>query len=1272
MNDDISSDAMEAFLSMMEERTAWAKLDRTLDDVSKDNSVIAAELENFERHTTIALLASLLTLPSHHGQCLRLELLAALAVLHCNGKKVAEVEDAARWYAAIGESSSAIGEDPAEDVFVSLVGNEKGDYRLLDGLWEAAGFYTQCVVDIVSAMPNEGTFRPIKRSVQAILRLSDLVCGRATLRRYQVGSEVTPTALDTGDTDASSLRARVAFTEKELRTADIAVADLAQFVLESGHLATLDTNTPGAGLIEQRPLLRSKEGIVVALPSALSIALRHAVIAFARHADQLSSLDRAMANVYGHIISQTQVFGGSHGVGLRWQLHRTARTAMVVSNVDVGHLMVLQFVLPSMALHSDAGFKDILQLDDDTSAFIDQSAANTVGELSTQPGFQRGMIVRVCCGWGAGFFGIVPSLNDERWQFEGMSGADFVRIGCLSEMSPLAFWRIQDAVETIARAGVELVNINGILNLLGWVRANGGDMVPHDQLPNGRISPDHPLMLSLPTDLLRDVRMDADNGYDRHRARDNGGRWHRIMRPSAEDYFPTESQMKCYASLDDLDQGKLTSVYEGSSNLWGTIEAPNMQNRDMVYRLWDMVRTWLGRVGSALDEAYAEKGTGKTVKVLLSFQDSDDINRWEGEPPPEDLNALWRIEKVKEQQAIRIVFADGFLAGFRVADNRAERAVVRALGSAFASLFRLGKIEEVGHEVERLTVPNDTARSFHLIEARDFSDRVRASLTRPLLAIESVESGAARIELGWRAAAPDAPLRYEGKKDAGVFLNRVVEVLVEDITKTLAALDRQATLARLLENCERSRGDENHWHRTAAAVLGLHAGEAGTEASIAKQMTRFAGASLTSRLVLEIAICACPLDGGIEPSDMALTRLLARAALLYRIGGLSDAIHFDALPADVGISPLGDILFKDDLGHMVIEPMLSKAANERFDAHAVQYEKHYVQLNAKGAEGTGSEGAAPPAFVDERTREFLEIWTAEMGFIVEDGLRFLEAIEAVGIQRDSAILTMTRSDLVDLGLSVDLDKKTVEAFLGQFVLATRPQWEKAPARFRMADIYPWRLGRRLSVAARPLLQFDTKVDPTILVAPGLLRASFRYVLEGAHTGRLNRNFFSTDAMRDRWLGEAREGYTFEKSLADVLSVAGWTVRTGIGFPEILGRNLGFNPGDVDILAWRADRNAVLIIECKDLSLTRNYSEVASQLSEYQGENVDGRPDKLKKHLNRVDLARENVADFARFTSVVDPELVSWLVFSGVSPVHYAKIPALEGTYVGRQENLLAF
>jgi len=159
-------------------------------------------------------------------------------------------------------------------------------------------------------------------------------------------------------------------------------------------------------------------------------------------------------------------------------------------------------------------------------------------------------------------------------------------------------------------------------------------------------------------------------------------------------------------------------------------------------------------------------------------------------------------------------------------------------------------------------------------------------------------------------------------------------------------------------------------------------------------------------------------------------------------------------------------------------------------------------------------------------------------------------------------------------------------------------------------------------------------------------------------------------MRDDWWGKASEGHSFNAEVARALSNSGWQVRENVGLPELLNRKIERDFGDVDVLAWRPDRKEVLIIECKDLSLARNYSAIASLLSDYQGVEVEGKADKLRKHLNRVALLQDNRIQLQRFTGVQEPLPVSCLVCSGVVPMQYAKIEALANTHVGGISDIL--
>jgi len=164
---------------------------------------------------------------------------------------------------------------------------------------------------------------------------------------------------------------------------------------------------------------------------------------------------------------------------------------------------------------------------------------------------------------------------------------------------------------------------------------------------------------------------------------------------------------------------------------------------------------------------------------------------------------------------------------------------------------------------------------------------------------------------------------------------------------------------------------------------------------------------------------------------------------------------------------------------------------------------------------------------------------------------------------------------------------------------------------------------------RPIVQVDEADDPLLFIPPYSLRKGFAYLFDGAHSDTLDQSFFQTGEMRNDWWGSANEGQQFETSVKDELSGNGWNVEGNVPLTKILNRKPDIDYVSVVVLAWRADMQEVLIVECKKLQSARNYSEIGAMLSEYQGETKAGKRDKLKRHLDRVDLLSANCVELGR-------------------------------------------
>jgi len=99
----------------------------------------------------------------------------------------------------------------------------------------------------------------------------------------------------------------------------------------------------------------------------------------------------------------------------------------------------------------------------------------------------------------------------------------------------------------------------------------------------------------------------------------------------------------------------------------------------------------------------------------------------------------------------------------------------------------------------------------------------------------------------------------------------------------------------------------------------------------------------------------------------------------------------------------------------------------------------------------------------------------------------------------------------------------------------------------------------------------------------------------------------------------------------------------------IGRN------SIDVLAWRRDSGRVLAIECKDLEYNKTIGQVAEQLSDFRGElRSNGKPDHLRKHLDRLDVLNTCKAEIGKFLKLPDPiNLEAHLVFRNLVPMKFA-------------------
>lgn len=1194
-------------------------------------------LKSFDKIRSVGLVSSMLLFPKFHANNFRIERLIHLLVAGCRGTQLPSTRDLRRW---LNEYEPVAGrrilEDPPEDTFIGKVTTPQGDYRLYGGLWESHCFFLQRVLNVIHTMPATLAGPSLIRPIYALLSISEEIAKRNRARVNVIAiSQDKSNIFPPGILDLERRLQTLYFNEDELNGLGCSMADIRQFVLpESTHENVKDHEHGMTELVTQ-PLLEDKGRILVVLPTAISWAIRLYFFAWLRQRSLVEKFNENLVLEYQRLLRSFPTYGkyiNSQKSLMSTKIHDANFVEFCVM-IDKGRYVHMILVIDTLAGLKDFGINNPPEKHEKQGKEVERRMKKMHDEVSTRVGFREAISLVVMCGYGRARLLGMDSPGDN-WDVCGIGAGDLETMAWTAGTNDKTIWRFVRHERRLDELNIELFNVNGLLNLFGWWEELDHMLVPSSV----QVGSENRNRIFVPTHCIGEVRRKAWARVDLRSAQFVDGSFKEVRRKNLAPYFKEDYKSSLHVSLSDAQRGRLLGcVLTKRRSWWIGVSEPSSFDSEMEFRNWDAMHNWLGQIAKVLDRSLH---TSRQGPILFEI----DMSRLKIYPTisdyPEESRNGPIATYVINGSVIKVLLLQRFLYELGNPKNVSEAAVVEAFVQGFLSWTGSPEKESKVRRLLSEIIPNDDARYIHAFQRQNFREALRVSIKADYELIDKSDRSILWVGLGH--FTPTSERRIDGKKHCTQYLNSLVDHLYSILKNDLRRFSRKDILTATFSNIEAIAAERGQWDRTMKAVVNLRKDPQSVFAEKAKHFSHLSLADITCRILIEMAICECPLQGELEFSKFDLSPLMARAQMIFEFGNISDGISKDEIAPSVLIQPNGDVQtdqsFRAEIFHRVTRQYEDLSTLEAIDS--------YEELFGDDKE--------PKDGMNRLEDQFIQAIKAEFGIEIEELKFFLEEIEDIGYKKGSLVYSVKQSEIISRATTNGVIKETsLKTILNKFSLQPRASWDTLPSGYMDRDLYPWLYRRRLSLMMKPILQLDQSDDPEYIIAPGFCQMSFLYLLNLYRGPEIEAERCSTALMK-KWIGDEsdRRGHRFVLEAAEVVRQLGYSVivetkLTAI-FPKIM---LDRDYGDFDLIAWKPEEAKVFLIECKKLFFAKTFRDMAEQLQEFKGAVRNGTEDQLKKHLNRVGIAvnaKSYIAKYCRLST--DFEIVPMVLFSDPVPV----------------------
>jgi hypothetical protein len=1190
---------------------------------------LVRQVGRYDRGDLLDKLVGLALSPGYASNEGRIETLIHLALAEARGGKRATRNELAALLNGFEDHPVASSEDPAEDVFVTAVSTQSGQFRLFNGIYPGADYSLQRLMDAIFAQ-SFSYHDPLQRQCEALLRVSDAIAERCGFAVNTV-EDSTPRR-DDWPLKLPELLSRGAasrFTSKELEEAGIDPIDLEPFRAPSldGLLAT----TFGSTLLHRYPIIPDGDGIRLAVPSFVSPALR----LYLAHAIALK------------IVPYEAIEAFHHSQFLRWMavdlpLRKAKPLEMAPLNLpepDFPGMGSTQAVLrfdEDKIVHIlvlECSWRDPPEFDIHAGTIATPKFEKALSDylclvqrkLSDKLGVARGLtlVIQDTPGWSVN--ARLPADFNDFWYVTGLPARSLAFLFDDPAFSLIDLWKMLREVREFEASGVHLVVWLDMLNYWSIWRALGSTFwLPAIDLREfGAFGPDTSKII----ETMRMIRRVTN----RHASPLINGEWLSVER-WVEDLSPSQDHTKpIYLNAISMPLGELRAVIETDFGPWwvATARPPfDPEDRQLMFLVWQAACEWLLRIGRSAQGRLPPGATPLEVRLLLTPDTITDA--------PEEIQFV----QAEGMAGLTIIFPPSLPDRLMTVDNAGEKTLVAALLDAIFKLRRhaMQDAQRVAWIGELTADPN--LKMIHVTPGSDHGYGADLIAEKTALRfLQETDLAAARRfvrdELaGLRLAEVEANReKVVGKADVHDVLNAAVDVHWYRCRSMLKGLDRNATILLVSRVIEALLRERTATERSGVARH-IHYAESPEYEEMAQlNMGRRDQSYQAYRIVAEMAFCESPTEGGRKPGLTDIDRIAAEVATLIEVAHNSDAVDRDLITPTLYFRPDGALAMAQGGAAALIHDYILANFGESLALDVDNYPGLF-ERELKDDWGTLIKADDP----------FIIAFKAEFGIGLREAFEVSDALQALAVEQKSDVVCLQRSNLQNLlrNQKIEISEATLGQFFAAFGLASRDSWDGAPPKpYNRTDVYPWLFERRLSLMLKPVLVTPQReADQVMIYGVRQLGMGVQYTSQLLETGNWPpERLVSREARAWIDLEGNRRGLAFENEVAELLRAAHWQALQGTAMKRLGAPK---ETGDLDVLGVTPDGKIWWLIECKWFGAARTPREIANWLLGFRGNSGD----KLDRHLKRVAWIRANAERVAtslrlgRLPEIVEPKIIT--------------------------------